>query len=232
MKTTSILIASAALFAALGLAIPVPASSETVQIVVKTGDGDSAVGLSVTLNRVFSTADNLGASKGVAATVGDSNVICQTFSDNAGTIPLGSPFTEATPASFSATSNGGTGSKLEDAVPIGAFFCSNSADGLPKPSGSNLPSTASARVQLEIESDTFIQRDVPVDGSIFQIQTTGLDLSIVTATDVDVDKISCQAFADVAAKKPVGGPATSAKDAILTANRNQPTAVNAIVCSA
>lgn len=212
--------------------MPVPASSETVQVVVKTGDGDSAVGLTVTINQVFSTANNLGASKGVAATISDPNVTCQTFSDNAGTIPLGSPFTADTPASFSATSSGGTESNLNDAVPIGAFFCSNSADSLPVADGSNVPSTASARVQLEIESDTFIQRDVPADGSAFQIDTTGLDLSVVAATDVDVNKVSCQAFADVAAKQAVGEPATSATDAILTANRNQPATINAIVCSA
>lgn len=231
MKTTSILIASASLFAALGLAVPVPASGEQVQIVVKTGDGDSAAGLTVTLNQVFSTANNPVASKGVAATIDDTTATCQAFSDNAGTIPLGSPFTADKPASFSATSSGGTESNPNDAVPIGAFLCSKSADGLPTANGSNVPSTASARVQLEIESDTFIQRDVPVDGSIFKIKTTGIDLSVVDATDVDVKKVSCQAFTDVAAKKPVGGPATSTTDAILTANRNHPTTINAIVCS-
>ena len=223
MKTTSILIASASLFAALGLAVPVPASSETVQIVLKTGDGDTAVGLTVTLNQVFSTADNRQGSKGVAATVEDPTAVCQAFSDNAGTIRLGSPFTADKPASFSATSNGGTGSNPDDAVPIGAFLCSNSA---------SVPSTASARVQLEIESDTFIQRDIPADGSIFKIDTTGLDLSVVEATDVDVNAVSCQAFADVAAKQAVGGPATSAKDAILTNDRTHPATINAIVCSA
>ncbi|MCJ1270943.1 hypothetical protein MMC22_010842 [Lobaria immixta] len=232
MKTASILIASASLFAALGLAMPVPASSETVQIVVKTGDGDSAVGLTVTINQVFSTADNLGASRGVAATIDDPTATCQAFSDNAGTIRLGKPFTADTPASFSAKSSGGTESKPEDAVPIGAFFCFKSAQGAPNGGGNTVPSTASARVQLETESDTFIQRAVPVDGSVFQIDTTGLDLSVVAATDVDVNTVSCQAFADVAAQQPVGGPATSAKDAILTNDRTQPVAINAIVCSA
>lgn len=223
MKTASILIASATLFVALGLAVPVPASSETIQVTVSTGDGDASVGLQVTLNQVFSTADNRGASKGVGARISDEGVTCQAFSDNAGTVPLGSTFTADTPASFSATSSGGTESNPDDAVPIGAFFCSNSAD------GSNIPSTASARVQLEIESDTFIQRDIPVDGSSFQIKTTGLNLSIVTATDVDVNKVSCQAFAGELA---IGEPATLANEAILSANRNQPTTIDAIVCSA
>lgn len=86
-------------------------------------------------------------------------------------------------------------------------------------------------MQLEIECDTFIQRDIPVDGSIFQIDTTGLDMSIVDATDVDVANVSCQAFADVAAKTTVGGPATSASDAILTTDRNHPATINAIICS-
>ncbi|MCJ1267370.1 hypothetical protein MMC22_007255 [Lobaria immixta] len=224
MKTTSILIASASLFAALGLAIPVPASSDTVQIVVKTGDGDAAAGLSVTLNKVFSTADQRQASKGVAATIDDPTVTCQAFSDNAGKNRQGDPFTADKPASFSKTSSGGTESNPDDAVPLGAFFCSKLASGTQS-------STASARVQLEIESDTFIQKDVPADGSIFQINTTGLDLSIVHATGVDVSAVSCQAFTDVAAKQAVGGPATSATDAILTNDRSQPRTINAIVCS-
>ncbi|MCJ1423606.1 hypothetical protein MMC29_001490 [Sticta canariensis] len=223
MKTTSILIASASLFAALGLAMPLKASSETVQVVVKTGDGDSAAGLTVTINQVFSTANNPLASKGVAASIDDPTATCQAFSDNAGKIPLGKPFTAKTPASFSATSSGGTESKPEDAVPIGAFFCSNSP---------SVPSTASARVQLEIESDTFIQREVPANGSIFPIPTTGLEISLVKATGVDVNQVSCQAFADVAAKHPVGKPATSAGDVTLTANPNKPVTINAIVCSA
>lgn len=223
MKTTSILIASASLFAALGLAMPLKASSETVQIVVKTGDGDSAAGLTVTINQVFSTANNPLVSKGVAATIDDPIATCQAFSDNAGTIPLGKPFTAKTPASFSATSSGGTESKPEDAVPIGAFLCTNSP---------SVPSTASVRVQLEIESDTFIQRDVPADGSRLLIPTTGLDMSVVDATGVDVNKVSCQAFADVAAKHPVGKPATSAREVILTTNSNKPVTINAIVCSA
>ncbi|MCJ1424709.1 hypothetical protein MMC29_002597 [Sticta canariensis] len=225
MKTTSILIASASLFAALGLAIPVPASSETVQVVVKTGDGDSAAGLTVTLNQVFSTADNRLASKGVAATISDPAVTCQAFSDNAATIPLGGPFTADTPASFSATSSGGTESQPEDAVPIGAFLCSGSLD---VPS----ESAATARVQLEIESDAFIQRDVPVDGSVFPLSTTGLVISVVGATDVGLSQVSCQAFADVAAKHPVGEPATAATEVTLTADFNHPVPVKAIVCSA
>ena len=227
MKTTSILIASASLFAALGLAMPLKASSETVQVVVKTGDGDAAAGLTVTINQVFSTANNRAASKGVAATISDPTATCQAFSDNAGTVRLGKPFTANTPASFSAKSSGGVDSKPEDAVPIGAFLCSNSPN---VPSAA--PPVASARVQLEIESDTFIQREVPVNGSIFRIPTTGLDMSIVSATGVNVNRVSCQAFADVAAKQPVGKPATSAGDVTLTANNNKPVTINAIVCSA
>lgn len=224
MKPTSILIASASLFAAVGLAVPVPASGESVQIVVKTGDGDSAVGLTVTLNQVVSTADNRGAAAGVAASIDDPSVTCQAFRDNAGTVPLGSPFTAAAPASFSATSSGGTESNPDDAVAIGAFFCAASSAG---------PHTAaSARLQLEIESDTFIQRDVPVDGSIFPIATTALDVSVVAATDVDLAHVSCQAFADLAATTPLGGPATSATTAILAADRNRPATISAIVCSA
>lgn len=233
MKTTSILIGSTSIFAALAVAIPVPSSTDTVQIVLKTGDGDAARGFAVTINQLFSTKDNPQVSSGVAASIDDKTAICQAFSDNAAKIPLGAPFTAAKPGSFSDTSNGGIGSVPSDAVPIGAYLCSRSADGLKGSSGSS----ATARVQLETESDTFFQNDVPADGSIFltaksNFGTTGLDLDLVDATGVDVNLVSCQAFADVAATHPIGGPATAKNGgAILTADRNHPATLNAIVCS-
>ena len=242
MKTISIIAASASLFAACSVALPAPAatSSTTVQIVVKTGDGDSAAGLTATLDQVLSTAGQPQAARGVAASIDDPTVICQTFSDNAATKPLGAPFTAAKPASFSATSNGGTGSKLADAVPLGAFLCSHSANGVkPKgPKGSTGGQTATARVQLETESDTFFQNDVPVDGSVFltgktNFGTSALDMAVVTATGVNPNEVSCQAFADKAAKKPIGGPTTvNNNGAVLSKNRNQPATINAIVCTA
>lgn len=232
MKTTSIIVASASFFAALGLAMPAPASSETVQIVLKTGDGDSAIDLTVTINQLFSTADNPGASAGVGATIDDPTATCQAFSDNAGIIPLASPFTADTPASFSATSSCGTEPNLKVAVPIGAFFCSKSAGGLPSTGGSNVASTALVRVQVQVESKTFTQTDFPVDGSIVKFANTAYALSIVAATDVNVNEVSCQAFADIAAKNPVGEPATSAKEAILTNDRNERQFIGAFVCSA
>lgn len=66
MKTTSIIVASASFFAALGLAMPAPASSETVQIVLKTGDGDSAIDLTVTSTNSFRLQTTLEPQQGSA----------------------------------------------------------------------------------------------------------------------------------------------------------------------
>lgn len=159
MKTTYILIGSASFFAALTVAMPVSTSAKTVQLVVKTGDGDSAAGVTVTLDQVFSTLGQTQASAGVSVSLDDPNAICQAFSDNAATVPLGAPFTSAAPVSFSPTSDGGVDSNIKDAVPIGAFLCSNSANGLKKGTPGSSTSRATARLQLEIESDTF-QNDV------------------------------------------------------------------------
>lgn len=71
-----------------------------------------------------------------------------------------------------------------------------------------------------------------MDGSIVKFANTAYALSIVAATDVNVNEVSCQAFADIAAKNPVGEPATSAKEAILTNDRNERQFIGAFVCSA
>ena len=54
----------------------------------------------------------------------------------------------------------------------------------------------------------------------------------MAATGVDVSRVSCQAFADAQAKRPIGGPATAANDgAVFTKNRNHPVTISAIICS-
>lgn len=90
-----------------------------------------------------------------------------------------------------------------------------------------------ARVQLEIESDTFVQEDVPANGSVFRNRrlSKGLVLGVAGATGVAANRISCRAFSDTAGRiQIVPGSATAATDLILTKNRAQPVSIGSIVC--
>ena len=249
MKATSFLISSASVLVAFASAIPMPLSTPRqsaaapIEITFKNGDGDSATTFSVTADQLLSTAGNSQLSAGVAATISDPTAACQAFSDNAGTKPLGAPFTSTVAGSFTNLANGGVDSVLADAVPVGAFLCSETADGLKKDETALTTSFASSstagstvRVQIEIEADTIVQNDVPIDGSIFLTHTssfgvTGLDASLVSATGIDVTKVSCQAFADQKATKIIGTPLTAGVEAIFSADRNAPAIVKALKCS-
>jgi len=236
MKSTIKLIHTAILFfAALASAVPLQTrQSSTAIIVIKTGDGDSSVTFSLPLDTL--TATMASASSGVAASVDQSGVFCQAFSDAAGKTPLGNIFDSTTDAAFSTNSNGNTGSSLADAVPIGAFLCSNSKAKLtgstttapPSPttsaastSSSSSSTTATIRLQLEQSANQFVQDDFPADASIVLTANTsfgnlGLDMSLVAAMGADLRHAHCQAYADVYAMVPVGGPATITTDDILS----------------
>lgn len=70
------------------------------------------------------------------------------------------------------------------------------------------------RIQLEIDPDTFIQRDVNVPG------TLNLNRDLITATIVSgpSSNFRCQAFNGNA---PVGGPIVLNQDTILNSNRSK-----------
>ena len=230
MKSTIKLIHTAILFfAALASAVPLQTrQSSTAVIVVQTGDGDSAASFSLPLDKL--TATMRFASSGVAAGVDQSGVFCQAFSDAAGKTPLGNIFDSTTDAILSTKSNGGITSTLADAVPIGAFLCSNSKAKLTGSKTTTPPSsttsaaahvstssssstTPTIRLELEQSADQFVQDDFPADASIVLTANTsfgnlGLDMSLVAAMGADLSHAHCQAYADVYAMIPVGGPAT------------------------
>lgn len=92
-----------------------------------------------------------------------------------------------------------------------------------------------ARVQLEIESDTFVQEDVPANGSVFRSASSrlrkGIVLGVAGASGVAANRVSCRAFSDAAGKvQIVPGSATTATDLILTKNRAQPVSIGSIIC--
>jgi hypothetical protein len=114
--------------------------------------------------------DDAQANEGVSASVDDPKAICQAFSDTAATKTLGQPFKFGTDSSFTNASDGGVDSNADDAVPIGAFLCSDSLAKLQQESGGKSSSEsgnqtgsgATIRVQVESDFDTFVQADVPV----------------------------------------------------------------------
>lgn len=240
MKSTMISSAAALFFAALACAAPVTVRDSSVLINIKTGDGDSATTISVPLDQITATSGL--SSQAVAASISDSGVFCQAFSDVAATQPVGSVFSAGKDASYSATSSGGTESVAGDAVAIGSFLCSNSAAGVApssSSSGSTSTQTGSAssgtvRVQLEQESDQFVQADLALDILIATDSTSlgsrGLDLSLVSADGVAVSQVSCQVFSDATGKTPLGNAATAATDATLSSDRNTPAVIGAIQC--
>lgn len=241
MKVTTVIISIATLFTTLSMAAPLDSrATDTATIVLQTGDGDTTIQLSVALDKVVSTADKAFASRGVAAEVLQAGPVCQAFSDNAATKLLGSPFSSATTAHFTTVSTGGVGSLASQALPIGAFLCSASAPGLEKDiakltkavQAAPHPVAAIARLEVEIEADTFIQDEVKADGKIFltantRFGTHAIRASVNSATGADARKVSCQAFSDVAAKSPLGKPFG---ETVFTTNSNKPATLQAFIC--
>jgi len=240
MKPAVFSSAAALFFAAIACSAPLSVRDSSVIITIKTGDGDSATTLSVPLDQITATSGQSG--QAVAASISDSGVFCQAFSDAAATKTVGPIFSAGKDASYSATSSGGTESVSSDAVAIGSFLCSNSQAGLTGGNGNDnnsdsgvgiLPATV--RVQLEQSSDQFVQSEIPLDTLVAtgttNLGSKGLDLSLISADGVSLNQVACQVFSDAAGNKAVGNPATSTTDAVLSSNRNQPAAIAAIECT-
>ncbi|KEF60841.1 uncharacterized protein A1O9_02403 [Exophiala aquamarina CBS 119918] len=242
MKSAVFSSAAALFFAAIACSAPLSVRDSSVIITIKTGDGDSATTLSVPLDHITITSGQ--SSQAVAASVSDSGVFCQAFSDAGAAHATGPVFSAGHAASYSATSSGGTESVSSDAVDIGSFLCSNSQAGVAPSSSSSSSSagtsatpssSATVRVQLEQVSDQFVQTEIPLDTLIATGSTNlgsrGLDLSLVTADGIDVNQVACQVFADAAGQKPIGVAATATANSVLTADRSEPAVVAAIQCS-
>jgi hypothetical protein len=246
---TSNLFSSAALLASLATALPLSSrQANTIQVQIKTGDGDASIQITVTLDQLFTTPQ-----QAVAASIDDPTAICQAFSDSAATEPLGAPFTAANGVTF--VNDGSTASVASDAITIGAFLCSSSSSKLQADeaktvnsgSSSSSPSSSSSSsssgngvtvtIELEQSADQFVQGQVPADGSVFltagtNFGTLGLDFNIVAAQGADVNKIKCQAFYDTSATIIAGTFATEANGGdVLTSDRSNPVTLNAFECS-
>lgn len=163
-----------------------------------------------------------------------SSVVCQAFTDTAGTIPLGKPFDETLPGvSISTTAT---------AAQIGSVFCSDAAGVQarinPAPKARPVPQAAAAkasvRVQLNFESEGAAQGEVPADNSIALIRgrfATGTASSafIVSATGVTTDKVSCQAWKDEKATKKLRKPFSGSQEVSFSSN-GAPVPIAALKC--
>lgn len=240
MKATTVLVNFTTLFATLSVAAPLELRADnTARISLRTGDGDATIQLSVVLDQVVSTADKRVASRGVAAEVVGTGV-CQAFSNNAATKPLRTPFSSSNSVSFTTASTGGVDSLASQGVPIGAYLCSASLQSLKKDVAKLVtaghatppPTTVIARLEVEIEADTFIQDEIKADGRILltantRFGTQAIRASVNSATGADASKVSCQAFSDVGAKHALGKPFG---ETTFTRDSNKPATLNAFIC--
>ncbi|KAN0078632.1 hypothetical protein V8E54_005145 [Elaphomyces granulatus] len=237
----SFLISSCLVSAA--LAAPFLARDSPATIQLKTGDGDASVQVTVPLDTVFSTAKDGQAQVGVNAFVVEpTSATCHAFSDNAALKPLGNDFTNTVTGVFTSSNGAGEVGSKNQGVPIGAFFCSLSkaavdaqvAKGGTSTSPPPPSSSATVRIQNIFDHlDTAVQEEIPIN-TVFKTANSQLgnvsgQLSIVSATGVNVNVVTCQAFQDTEGKQPVGQPFTAKNMAVLS-----PTGVdvmiNAIKC--
>lgn len=202
------------------------ATASTVDIVLRTGDGDASIGFSVPLNRLTqSTAQN---SRGVKATISttSSSLFCRAFSDARGNTPLGGVFTSDISASFTDASDGEVDSTSDLAVKIGAYCCVDKEDGFAAagcagktatpppaapPKDNPPPKTGgkakTVRVMFTGLSELAAQAEIPADGSVVPLaKAAPLFEDVISATIVDAEDVkgaACQVFSDKEGRKPV-----------------------------
>ncbi|KAI9702941.1 MAG: hypothetical protein M1836_008155 [Candelina mexicana] len=235
MKSFTLSATTIALLATLSSAVPTTPPVVNIELEIES---DTFIQDTVPFNVLFKTANNRRLASGLDATIqgtkgipDDSKVACQAFDAN--NKPLGGPFTKENEATFS--TNG-------QAVPIAAYLCSNmnaqsprSDTGDNKAFAANTGIKSSARIQLEFESDGFIQGEVPI-GQLFLTKNDrrfqrGLDASVVSATGVDVKRVKCQAFSDEQGRKALGNAFTNTVDGVFTKDSRNPVAIAAFKCN-
>ncbi|KAN0078633.1 hypothetical protein V8E54_005146 [Elaphomyces granulatus] len=216
----SFLISSCLVSAA--LAAPFLARNSSATIQVQTGDGDAATQVTVQLDTVFSTANDSLAQVGINAFVVEpTGATCHAFSDNAALKPLGNDFTDRDHIGVFSDNQG---------VPIGAFFCALSKAAV----DAQVAKGSTVRIQNTFDHfEAATQEEIPIN-TVFKTANSQLgivsdQLSIVSATGVDVKAITCQAFKDTEGKQPIGQPFTVNNMAVLSSTGVDVT-INAIKC--
>jgi hypothetical protein len=228
MKTTTFALTSAA-FCYLTSAIPLSLrAAEQVNIVLQTGDGDSAQAFSIDIGKIVPTSQS-GGSSGVDASISTAGITCQAFTDAAGTIPLDSPFTSAAAVFFNQCAANGlaTSCVAADAVSIGAYCCAEDAAFKATCLAAKAKGNSeNVTVELQGASELAIQVNVPDDGSIVAV---GGKQSFDSAFVSEGSNVKCQAFSDVKGTKKVGSP-FGAQEASLAGGKEK--LVQALSCKA
>ena len=219
----SIILYAASILHAVSLAFAAPMTSDPTDVTIKisTGDGDSARTLLANIGTTtLATSTN---NKSVKSSLSRANTWSGGFRDEAATDlwlnfdGTDGIFSTANDAHYSRTSDGGTASKVKDAINVASYWCADSLAAVLKRvekrslPGAEPPAQESARLTLEIEAGTtFIQREIPING-----QLTPLDISLVSiAFTHPIAGVSCQAFNG---DTPVGNAVEGDGEAVLGA---------------
>ena len=234
MKSTIFALSSATLFY-LSSAFPLsPRQADQVNIVLQTGDGDSAQAFGIDIGKIIPTSQS-GGSSGVDASISTAGITCQAFKDAAGTTPLDNPFTSVDAVFFNQCGANGdaTSCVLADAVAIGAYCCAENAAftatclaNVKSSSGSGSGNVQTVTVELQGADELAIQLPVPDNGSIVVV---GGKQSFDSAFISEGSNVSCQAFSDVKGTKKVGS-SFGTQEASLAGGKE--TLVQALSCKA
>ncbi|KAL9613014.1 MAG: hypothetical protein Q9167_002404 [Letrouitia subvulpina] len=187
----SSLIAST-LFAALAAAVPLSKAQVNLQFGISV-DGDDATTRQIPFGKL--SAGNLPKStrlvvgNGIDAPIADDKIICQAFSDAAGTQKVGTPFNNVLPGITV-----GDGKSL---VTLGSVFCADAAGVAAFSAPSGKPSVSEVTIQLEFDGgEGAVQRDIPVNGKLTSYLGPNVNSGFILAVDekqpVDV---TCEVFA-------------------------------------
>lgn len=98
------------------------AVQEEARLVISLGSGDASTTLQVPLGTTLVT--NFINRNSVETAVRERGIFCGGFQDSGASILVGQIFDGTHPASYSDTSDGGPGSRRDDATLIGSYWCS------------------------------------------------------------------------------------------------------------
>ena len=188
----------------------------------------------LTLSTGLPSGFELSVNGASGISIPDQSIVCQAFKDTAGTIRLGGTFDETLPGTKISTT--------ADAVQIGSIFCSNAAgvqaqinrSSAAKPAPPAAFPKGIARIQLDFDSEGAAQGDVTLDNSIVPIRgnfatRTASSAFIVSATGVQEDKISCQAWKDEQATQKLGKPFSGSDEAVFS-DDGTPVSIGSLKC--
>lgn len=176
------------------IVIPKP----TINIQLKTGDGDASIQETIVVGSLQTKQTNgLVLGKAVNAEVVDAGFTCQMFSDAKGTKKLGSTFDSTTTASFTAASDGSTASQADDAVTLGSICCASTAlfPSVCGKLGSSKNTFFDLRIQIDGGDELATQGEVLANGFPQKLEAPLIGEGALSVSIVQTpSNVECQAF--------------------------------------